>query len=220
MDNSESIFSKKFTFPFDTCEIPQKNAPIAQPFSFAVNLIIISVIVYFLFQCKTTLNFLVIFSLFCFELSHTFAHAVHIPGKIQFIVTHTAVLFTIIFLSYLLYKRTNRVPSWPYLVAYFAILVIDLAVILYDLPFILDLVFYLLLFVLVLGYYYSYLPDKKRGDMQILLGLFVVIFGLELNEFYHCSQWLKWWPQFPLHIFVESFGIFPIYYLCRIFYDY
>jgi hypothetical protein len=72
----------EYTFPFDTCEMPNKNG-IAQPYSMIVNFMSCIIIFYFLLKTTKFYNFVFIFVIFIFELFHSFSHFVHIKGTIQ-----------------------------------------------------------------------------------------------------------------------------------------
>ena len=97
----------KLTFPFNSCEIPNKNG-IAQPYSTLVNVINCLVIVYFLVKTTTNYAFLLIASILCFELFHLFSHSIHIPGSIQTIVIHVISYFINISFFYAFYSYTKK----------------------------------------------------------------------------------------------------------------
>lgn len=67
----------EYTFPFNTCEIPNKKG-VAQPYSALFNLINCIIIFYFLLKTKNNYTFILLFSILCFELFHTFSHSIHI----------------------------------------------------------------------------------------------------------------------------------------------
>ena len=76
-----------YTFPFKTCETPNKKG-IAQPYSAFLNLISSLIILYFLFKSKSNSSKLLLFSILLFELNHTFSHTIHLNNNIQVFVTH------------------------------------------------------------------------------------------------------------------------------------
>lgn len=69
----------EYTFPFSTCEKPNKNG-ISQPYSSLLNLINCLIIFYFLIKTKQNYTFILIFCILCFELFHVFSHSIHISG--------------------------------------------------------------------------------------------------------------------------------------------
>ena len=86
------INEKEYTFPFDTCEIPNEKG-IAQPYSMIVTFTSCIIILYYLLNTKKFYNFFLIFMILCFQLVHSFSHFVHIKGTIQLKIIHTIVYF-------------------------------------------------------------------------------------------------------------------------------
>jgi len=56
----------QYTFPFDTCEQPNKHG-IAQPYSATVNLVNCAIVFYFLVQTQKSYTFFLLFSILCFD---------------------------------------------------------------------------------------------------------------------------------------------------------
>ena len=69
----------EYTFPFSTCEKPNKSG-IAQPYSVLLNLINCIIVFYFLLKTKHNYTFILLFSILSFELFHVFSHILHIQG--------------------------------------------------------------------------------------------------------------------------------------------
>ena len=92
----------EYTFPFDTCEKPNKNG-IAQPYSAFFNIINCVIIFYFLLKTKQIYTFILLFSILCFELFHVFSHINHIQGSIQINITHLLTYFMNLAFFYLFY---------------------------------------------------------------------------------------------------------------------
>ena len=115
---------KDYLFPFSTCEKPKKG--IAQPWSVAVNVVSIFVILYFLFQVKQWYSFLLIFSLLMFECVHTFSHVIHLPNYLQLNIIHTLAYFVNFCYLFAFYNITNKSPSLLFLSYLFVLLCIDL----------------------------------------------------------------------------------------------
>jgi hypothetical protein len=97
---------------------------------------------------------------------------------------------------------------------------LDAWVIYQKMAFLFNILTFITIFFLVLGFYYFYLPaDKKKTIFHLVLAsLFFLV--IEINETFHCQQMLAWFPGFPFHILVELSGILPVYFVCRLFYDF
>ena len=114
-----------YTFPFDTCEKPNKIG-IAQPYSVFVNFITCSIVLYFLIKTKSYYAFFLLLALLIFEIFHTLSHFIHIKGKFLYTITHiTGFLVNISFLNFL-YNYTKVFPNIYYLIFLFLILICDL----------------------------------------------------------------------------------------------
>lgn len=210
--------TKPFTFPYDTCEIPNKKG-MAQPYSVIANIIIISVILYFLFFTKSIHSFLFIFSVLLFELSHTFSHIIHISGGFQFILTHILALITLFTLFNLLYNYTKVLPNILYFFICGIIFCIDLFFLIQKYPFVYNVFAYAILFLIVLFSYFNYLPKYiQRNFYYIFLSILLFSF-FEINEILNCDIMLKMFPTFPFHIFIELSGLIPVYFVCKSFYN-
>lgn len=207
------------TFPFDTCEIPQKNW-IQQPYSVIINLVIISIILYFISKTKTWHQFGVLFSILLFELSHTFSHFIHIPGRIEFLVTHGLSFIVLVSIFFLLYYRTNRYPPYAVMSIIAALVAFDAWVIYKKMAFLFNILTFITIFFLILGFYYFYLSGDKKKILFNLVLASLLFLGIEINETFHCQKMLAWFPGFPFHILVELSGILPVYFICRLFYDF
>ena len=209
--------TKSFTFPYDTCEIPQKG--IAQPYSVAINILICTIIITFLFFTKSTYAFLFLVTLLLFEFSHTFSHFMHIPGNIQFNITHFLAFISILALFHLFYQFTNNLPSMSILMIMIILFIADVIFIMTKQSFLFNIFSYVLIFLLLIISYLHYLPKSSKTYFYYMV-LSIIFFSLiEINEALHCSSMLKWWPEFPYHIFVEIAGAFPVFFICKTFYD-
>jgi hypothetical protein len=203
-----------YTFPFQTCEKPKKG--IAQPYSALLNAMNCVMILYFLVQTKTISTTLLLFSIFCFELFHTFSHTIHVPGSIQINITH--------FLSYCInfaflfffYNYTHKSPSFMFLFYYLCFIIIDL-IIFFNLNIIYSIFSQALLFLSILFYYYPYLSYNIQNKIHILFFFVLIIIGLFLNEKYNCKKMLNFYPL-PYHTLIEIVGILLFYLICSTFY--
>jgi len=113
----------EYTFPFNTCEKVNKNG-IAQPYSVLFNLINCFIILYFLLKTKHNYAFLLLFSILCFEVFHSFSHMIHIPGIfiIYLIVLVCLDLYSLFNLTFIYYISTQSIIFISLLIYYFALL--------------------------------------------------------------------------------------------------
>ena len=206
----------EYTFPFNTCEKPQKNG-IAQPYSAFFNLINCVIIFYFLLKTKQKYTFILLFSILCFELFHLFSHIVHIPGSIQINITHSLTYFMNIAFFYVFYYYTHILPSYEFIIFFIALVIFDIYSILN-----LTIIYYLLsqsaIFISLLIYYFPLLPDFIQTSVYQIIFFVIVIILLFLNEKYNCENMLYLYPYFPYHIFIEIIGIILFYIICSNFY--
>jgi hypothetical protein len=206
----------KFTFPFNSCEIPTKSV-IAQPYSSLVNLINCLVIVYFLVKTNTHYAFLLIASILCFELFHLFSHSIHITGATQTIVIHTLTYFINIAFFYAFYSYTTKLPSTAFIIYLLLLIGLDIYALLN-----LNIFYYIatqsIVFISLLFYYFTWLPVFVQTSMCSIIACISVILLLVLNEKYNCKRMLKQFPKFPFHIFIEIVGIVLFYIICSTFY--
>ena len=207
---------KEYIFPFSTCEKSNKNG-IAQPYSAFFNLLNCLIIIIFLLQTKNTHTFLLLFSIFCFELFHTFSHIIHIKGSIQINITHSLTYIINIAFLYVFYSYTNKFPRYDFII-YLAFLVFfDIYSVFY-----LSIIYYLLtqsaIFISLLVYYFPLLPKFIQISIYQIIFLIGIIILLFLNEKYNCEKMLQFYEHFPYHIFIEIIGILLFYIICSNFY--
>jgi hypothetical protein len=205
-----------YTFPFHTCEKPKKG--IAQPYSALLNAINCIMIAYFLLQTKNQSTFLLLFSIFCFELFHVFSHTIHIPGSIQINITHFLTYVMNIAFFYVFYCYTKIIPGYLFLLYILLLVCADIYSYLHF-----TILYYLLtqsiLFISLLLYYLPLLPNYVQSSIYKIIGLISIIILLFLNETYNCKKMLDFYP-FPYHSFIEIVGIFLFYIICRTFYKF
>lgn len=200
---------KEYTFPFSTCEKSKKG--IAQPWSVAVNVVSIFIILYFLFQVKQWYAFLLIFSLLIFECVHTFSHAIHLQSYLQLNLLHVMTYVINICYLFAFYNITKKVAS-PLFLLYLAALVCADLYSFFFLSFMYYLTTALLIYFSILTYYYPYLPKESRHYILIILALGLTIMGLFYNE-----KMLSFMPNFPFHAVLEITGLFIFYFICKFF---
>lgn len=206
----------EYTFPFDTCEISNKNG-IAQPYSALFNIINCIIILFFLFKTKNFYTFILLFSILCFELFHVFSHIIHIEGSIQINVTHFLTYLINFTFFYLFYKYTKTVPSY-WFIFYLLILVFFDIYSIFNLTIIYYLLSQSLIFISILLYYFNLLPQFIQKSIYQIIFLVGIIILLFLNEKYNCKKMLAFYPHFPYHIFIEIIGIILFYIISSNFY--
>jgi hypothetical protein len=207
---------KKFTFPFDTCEKPNKTG-FAQPWSTLVNILMCIMIFYYFLNSNTFYSGLFLISILCFELVHAFSHAIHIPGLIQHYLTHLFGIFTMLSFALMLYNYTSVLPDLQYLIIIFIIVIADIYILLKNFGFIYNLLTYFMIFLLTLWIYYPYMSASIKRNLLYIAGLVIIIYMIEYNELMNCN-WMMERFQFPYHIFVETTGFVAVYLLCSTFY--
>jgi len=201
-----------YTFPFNTCESVQPG--IAQPYSALLNLINSLVIFSFLLRTTRLSSFLVLVSLLCFELFHTFSHVIHIPGSIQTTVIHGLAYTVNASLLFFLYQYSNHMPHLAFLLFCSVLLVGDIYAFFY-----MDLIYYfisqIVLFLSILFYYYPMLSSAMKQNIRSIFLLSIIILLLFFNEKNNCDAMLSAYP-FPYHGLIEILGIGVFYLVCRI----
>ena len=206
----------EYTFPFDTCEKPNKNG-IAQPYSVLLNIVNWLIIFYFLLKTKRNYTFILLFVILCFESFHVFSHIVHIDGSIQINITHTLSYCINFAFLYFFYNYLKKLPSIWFIIFYVFLIFFDIYTFCN-----MNVVYYIftqaLLFLSVLLYYYPLLSKIIKDKIHIVFFLVILIIILFLNEKYNCEKMLEIYPYFPYHIFIEIIGIVLFYIICSNFY--
>jgi len=206
----------KYTFPFNTCEKPNKNG-IAQPYSSLVNLINCFVIFYFLLKTTKMYTFLLLFFILCFEAFHVFSHSIHISGSIQTNITHLLSYCINFAFLFFFYNYIKKIPSSWFILFYVFLIFCDI----YSF-FNMNLVYHIfsqaLLFLSMLFYYYPLLNKNIKDKINIIFFLVILIIILFFNEKYNCEKMMSIYPDFPYHILIEIIGIFFFYIICSTFY--
>jgi len=206
----------EYTFPFNTCEKPNKNG-IAQPYSSLLNLINCIIIFYFLCKTKHNYTLLLLFFILCFELFHVFSHSIHILGSIQINITHMLSYCINIAFLFFFYNYTKKLPTIWFIILYLLLIFFDIYTFCN-----MDVFYYIfsqaLLFLSVLFYYYPILTKNIKNIINIIFILVLLIIILFLNEKYNCEKMMSIYPNFPYHILIEIIGIFLFYIICSNFY--
>lgn len=195
-------------FPFDTCETVNKNG-IAQPYSFAINIITCLIII----NSYNKNNNILLLALLLFQIFHTFSHAIHLPGKSQTFIQHLLAYFVNISFLYYLYKQTNILPNRMFLFLLFLLVLFDLYA-LKNLPLIYYFYSQIVVFGLLYLFYLKKIP-KLQNNFKLLFFLILIISLLALNEKKYCERMLEKYPQFPFHILIEITGSIIFYIFCQ-----
>jgi len=210
------IYMSEYTFPFSTCEKPNKNG-IAQPYSSLLNFINCVIIFYFLLQINHYYAFILLFFILCFELFHVFSHSIHIHGSIQINITHILSYCINFAFLFFFYNYLKKIPSIMFILFYAFLICFDIYAFCN-----MNVVYYIfsqaLLFLSVLVYYYPLLTQKIKDKIHILFFLVSLIIILFLNEKFNCEEMMSFYPHFPYHILIEIIGIFLFYTICSTFY--
>ena len=206
-----------FTFPFYTCEKPKTmeiggggGIKIAQPWSAAVNMVSIFIILYFLLKTKKAYTFIFIFMVLLFESFHTFSHVIHLEGKIQNLIVHILATLTNICYLYVFYKSTKVFPSKLFIAFITAVEIADIYAFNY-LSFLYAVITQLVIFVSIFLYYKPHLPAKYQGNIPYILAIVAFIILVLANERFNCDKMLAVFPDFPFHIMIEGLGIIAFY---------
>lgn len=206
----------KYLFPFNTCEIPNKNT-IAQPYSAFFNLITCSIIFYYLIKTKNTASFILLFSIFIFELFHVFSHIIHLPGSIQINITHLLTYVMNLSFFNLFYYYTNFFPSIIFLIYLILMIILDIYAF-FNFEFVYYLFTQSVIFLSLLFYYFPLLPKYIQKSIYYIFLLVFIVIMLFINESINCKNMLAFYPHFPYHIFIETIGIILFYVICSNFY--
>jgi hypothetical protein len=206
---------ESYTFPFTTCEIPNKKG-IAQPYSVFFNLISCLIIIYFLYTSKNSSSKLLLFSFLLFELFHTFSHSIHLNNNSQIIITHILAYFVNLCYFITLYNYSKLLPNNIFLLYLLIIILFDIYAF-QKLPFIFYLSSQFLIFISLFIYYYSYFPIDIKNKIPLIFILTLLILLLFINESYNCKKMLEKYNNFPFHILIEITAIFIVYNISNIF---
>lgn len=214
----ESEKEKNSYFPFETCETPDEDGWIAQPYSTAVNCLNTLIILFFLIQTKNSYTFFFLFSIFLFQISHTFSHAFHIDGSIQMNIIHGLAYCINATLLYTLYRYSGIAPSLFLSILLLIFIGIDIYAFC-----LLSTVFYIwtqfAIFLSILFFYFTTLPTRTKSSVKWLTLIGILIVCLVYNEIRNCDEMSKLYPTAPFHILVEIPGLFFFYLVCRNFYE-
>jgi hypothetical protein len=208
-----------YTFPFNSCEVPQ-NKGFAQPYSTTINLILCSVIIFYLLKSNNLYSSMFLITILIFNIFHTFSHSIHIKyfKNSQFLFTHfSAITSSMVFLLLLNHITKKKLPNWQIYILLFLYL-FDVYIITQKVSHIYNIITFLLLLFLIMIFYYNYLSGKIKKSIIYIIFFSAVVLFFQIFEIYNCQYILKNFNYFPFHIITETAAFIPIYLLCNSFY--
>ena len=193
-------------FPFKTCEIPNKDSIIKQPFSAFLNILSCIILIYFIIIAKTFTVKLCIFSFLLFQLFHAFSHSFHIEGNIQTIIIHILSYILSITSFYTLFILTKKNPSYYIIFILIIIILIDIYIFLNKNNSILGIFSGFSIITITYLSFYKFFPKIiKTLFKYILLGLFILSLFI-LNEKLNCNIMISY-ANLPYHAIIEIIGL-------------
>ena len=208
-----------YTFPFNSCEVPQKNG-IAQPYSTTINFILCSVIIFYLLNSNNLYSRMFLTTILIFNIIHTFSHTIHLNflKNGQFFLTHFSAIGSTLFLLLLLNHITKKTPlQWQIYILLFLYL-FDIYLVTQGVSHVYNIITFLILLFLIMIFYYKHLSHNiKQNIIYIILFSSIVLF-FQIFEIINCQYILKNFNYFPFHIITEISAFIPIYLLCSSFY--
>ena len=195
-----------WTFPYNTCEIVEKEAYIAQPYSFAINTITAVILVGAALIARTFEVRFALLSYAIFEAYHASSHAFHIDSGTKTIITHSLAYLFFIGSWMVLSRFTKHKLSWNNIFVLWGLILVDIFVFFAIGGIWILLSFFLLIWVLFMQYI-KYLPKRLTNlFFYIITPLLVVLSIAELNEALNCQSMLNYY-KLPYHAFVEFIGM-------------
>lgn len=186
-----------YTFPFDTCEVPS-GGHIAQPWSFAVNLVS-TMIMLVAALCTKSIG---IFSYFLFEAFHTFSHAVH--WEKQRLIVHLLGYVMAACTFYELYRAFGNIRSRLLITLICVAVLLDILLFVF-IGGVSSIFTGLLILVLVVIAYRGHMTAEVHGILIFLLWGLGILFVMFVNEAYNCRKLLAY-HRYPYHALIEVLG--------------
>ena len=208
-----------FTFPFNTCEIPNKDG-IAQPHSTIINTILCIIIFLFLLNSNNLYSRLFLFFFLLFNIFHTFSHAIHISSikNIQFLLTHYSAIISSFFLFCLLSNITKYTLKPYQMIGLLFLLFFDEVLIFYDVSHIYNIIFFLIILFSILIFFYKYLSKKIQQNIKYIIGFGFLALVIDIIEILFCQSLLQKYGNIPFHSILELSAYIPTILLCYSFY--
>jgi hypothetical protein len=204
-----------YTFPFNSCEIPQTDG-IAQPYSTSVNLLLCLIILYFLQKSTNVYSRVFLTSILIFNAFHTFSHTIHINlyKNLQFLLTHfSAIASTIAFLFLLHFITKKALQTWQIctLVLFY---LIDVGLIFLNVSHIYNITVFLIILFSILLFYYPSMPKVIQKNVWYIIGFSCIVLTFRIFEILNCQFILREFQGFPFHTLTEISATIPIFLLC------
>ena len=209
----------KYTFPFNSCEVPQKNG-FAQPFSTTINLLLCCIIIFYLLKSNNLYSRLFLLSILIFNIFHTFSHALHFKllKNGQFLLTHfSAIISTFFFILLLTHITKKKLLAWQFYVLLF-LYIFDIYIISQKISHIYNIITFLIVLFLIMIFYYPLLSGKFKKKIIYIIFFSAVVLFFQIFEIFNCQYILENFKNFPFHIMTEISAYIPIYLLCDSFY--
>jgi len=213
------IVNMNFTFPFNSCEIPNKHG-IAQPHSVVINTILCIIIFLFLLQSNNLYSRLFFFSLLLFNIFHTLSHAIHVSNfkNIQFLLTHYSAILSSFFLLCLLSNITKYTLKPYQIIGLVSLLLFDIILIYYDISHVYNIIVFLIILFSIMIIFYKYLSRKIKQNIVVIIGFSCLVLFFQINEIIFCESLLQKYGNIPFHTILEASAFIPIILLCYSFY--
>lgn len=206
-----------YIFPFNTCEIPNKDG-IAQPYSTLINLMSSLIVIYFITKSNNIHSKLFLLSILIFTLAHAYSHSIHINNNLQFLLVHySAILFSILLIN-ILYQKTKIVLPDNFIYIIIFLYIFDVYLVNNNYSNIYSIINFIIIVLAILSYYYFHIPSNLKNNIYIIIIITIIAFIFEMNEIYNCKKMLEIYPNFPYHGIIEILTLIIIYILCSSFY--
>lgn len=190
----------EYIFPFSTCEVPQ-DSYIKQPYSVAVNILTVFVLIYFFTQTQTNTLRYVFFAFILLQVWHGLSHAVFLQGHIQEYVIHILAYNIAFSALYAILILTKTTLSNIHILLICVLVIIDLYIA-YTYGGITMIISGFMLFTVILFTFYLKYPVFAMYFILAVGSLLLLI----INEAVNCKEMLDMHPNFPFHIIIESYG--------------
>jgi hypothetical protein len=209
----------KYTFPFNSCEIPHKNG-IAQPYSTAINIFLCSVILLFLLQSNNIYSTLFLTSILLFNIFHTFSHMIHIDNyeNLQFLLTHFSAIFSTIIFIFLLSHITKKNINLWYFCILFLLYFTDILLVIYNSSHTYNITIFIIILISIMLYFYKYVSNTIKTNIIYIIFFSCVVLSVQVFEIFNCNNLLLNYGNFPFHTITETTAFIPIFLLCYTFY--
>ena len=209
----------RYTFPFNSCEIPQKNG-IAQPFSTTINLILCCIIIFYLLKSNNLYSRLFLSSILIFNIFHTFSHTLHVKilKNGQFLLTHfSAIISSLCFILLLNHITKKTLVPWQFYTLLF-LYIFDIYLITQNFSHIYNIITILIILFLIMIFNYHLLSGKLKEKIIYIIFFSAVVLFFQIFEIFNCQYILENFKNFPFHIMTEISAYIPIFLLCNSFY--